>query len=79
MGHLSANPAGPDPSGEPRLERETGSSGHRWLWIIGLVLVIAVGVWYFRGSRASIEAQDRALPPGEAKDKAVKVEAAPRL
>src|SRR6266446_477879 len=67
MGHLSANPAGPDPSGEPRLERETGSSGHRWLWIIGLVLAIAVGVWYFRGSRASIEAQGPGAPGGASK------------
>ena len=67
MGHLSANPAGPDPSGEPRLERETGSTGHRWLWIIGLVLVIAVGVWYFRGSRASIEAQGPGAPAGGGK------------
>src|SRR6266404_2330451 len=67
MGHLSANPAGPDPSGEPRLERETGSSGHRWLWIIGLVLAIAVGVWYFRGSRASIEAQGPGAPAGGGK------------
>jgi len=67
MGHLSANPAGPDPSGEPRLERETGSSGHRWLWIIGLVLVIAVGVWYFRASRASIEAQGPGAPAGGGK------------
>src|SRR6266481_7005525 len=67
MGHLSANPAGPDPSGEPRLERETGSSGHRWLWIIGLVRAIAVGVWYFRGSRASIEAQGPGAPAGGGK------------
>src|SRR6266481_940778 len=67
MGHLSANPAEPDPSGEPRLERETGSTGHRWLWIIGLVLVIAVGVWYFRGSRASIEAQGPGAPAGGGK------------
>src|SRR5258705_305644 len=67
MGHLSANPAGPDPWAEPRLERETGSSGHRWLWIIGLVLAIAVGVWYFRGSRASIEAQGPGAPAGGGK------------
>ncbi len=67
MGHLSANPAGPDPSGEPRREREAGSAGHRWLWIIGLVLVIAVGVWYFRGSRASIEAQGPGAPAGGGK------------
>jgi multidrug efflux system membrane fusion protein len=67
MGHLSANPAGPDPSGEPRWERETGSTGHRWLWIVGLVVLIAIGVWYFRGSRASIEAQGPGAPAGGGK------------
>ena len=67
MGHFSANPAGPDPSGEPRLERETGSTGHRWLWIVGLVVVVAIGVWYFRGPRASIEAQGPGAPAGGGK------------
>ncbi|MCU1242118.1 MAG: mdtA [Candidatus Acidoferrum typicum] len=57
MGHLNANPAGPDPSDEPRLGREPGSKGHRWLWIVGLAVLIAIGVWYFRGSHASTEAQ----------------------
>jgi multidrug efflux system membrane fusion protein len=67
MGHLSANPAGANPSGEPRLGREPGSKGHRWLWIVGLVVLIAIGVWYFRGPRASIEAQGPGAPAGGGK------------
>src|SRR5712672_2843064 len=57
MGHLSANPTGPNPSGERPLGGESGSKGHRWLWIVALAVVIAVGFWYFRGSRSSTEAQ----------------------
>src|SRR6266481_3628574 len=57
MGHLSANPMGPNPSGERPLGGESGSKGHRWLWIVALAVVIAVGFWYFRGSRSSTEAQ----------------------
>src|SRR5882762_7474983 len=57
MGHLSANPMGPNPSGERPLGGESGSKGHRWLWIVALAVLIAVGFWYFRGSRSSTEAQ----------------------
>jgi membrane fusion protein, multidrug efflux system len=57
MGHLSANPAGPDPSGDRPVQRQPASKGHRWLWIIALAALVAVGFWYFRGSRASTEAQ----------------------
>src|SRR5712664_261564 len=57
MGHLSANPAGPDPSGDRPVQRQPASKGHRWLWIIALAALVAVGFWYFHGSRASTEAQ----------------------
>src|SRR5258707_13370199 len=67
MGHLSANPAGANPSADPRLGREPGSKGHRWLWIVGLVVLIAIGVWYFRGSHASTEAQGPGAPGGAGK------------
>src|ERR1700731_4107343 len=67
MGHLNANPAGPNPSGEPRLGREPGAKGHRWLWIVGLAVLIAIGVWYFRGSHASTEAQGPGTPGGSGK------------
>ncbi len=48
MGHLSANPAGPDPSGERPVRREPASKGH-WLWIIALAAIVAVGFLYFNG------------------------------
>jgi membrane fusion protein, multidrug efflux system len=67
MGHLNANPAGPNPSGEPGLGREPGAKGHRWLWIVGLAALIAIGVWYFRGSHASTEAQGPGAPGGGGK------------
>src|ERR1700740_561903 len=67
MGHLSANPAGPDPSGERPVRREPASKGHQWLWIIALAAIVAVGFWYFRGSHASTEAQGPAAPGGSGK------------
>ena len=67
MGHLSANPAGPDPSGERPVRREPASKGHHWLWIIALAAIVAVGFWYFRGSHASTEAQGPAAPGGSGK------------
>ena len=57
MGHLSANPMGPNLSGERPLGGEPGSKSHRWVWIVVFTAVIAVGFWYFRGSRTSTEAQ----------------------
>ena len=69
MGHLSANPMGPNPSGERPLGGESGSKGHRWLWIVALAVVIAVGFWYFHGSRSSTEAQGPGGPGGAAAGK----------
>src|ERR1700730_13603531 len=57
MGHLSANPAEPHPLGEGPVQRNPESKGHRWLWIVTLAAIIAVGYWYFRGPHASTEAQ----------------------
>ena len=67
MGHLSANPPGPIPSGERPVEREPGSKGHRWVWVVALAVLIAVGFWYFRGSRTSTEAQGPGAPGGGGK------------
>jgi multidrug efflux system membrane fusion protein len=66
MGHLSANPSGPNPSGERPLEHE-GLSSHRWVWILVFAILIAVGFWYFRGSRTSTEAQGPGGPGGAGK------------
>ena len=34
-----------------------------WLWLVVVVVVAALGIWYFRGSKGSIEAQGSAAPP----------------
>jgi len=60
---------GPNPSGERPLGGESGSKGHRWLWIVALAVVIAVAFWYFRGSRSSTEAQGPGGPGGAATGK----------
>ncbi len=67
MGHLSANPAGPNPSVEGPVRREPQSKGHRWVWILALAVLIGVGIWYFRGPRSSTEAQGPAAPGGSSK------------
>jgi membrane fusion protein, multidrug efflux system len=64
MGQLSANPGGPDPSGDRPVQRQTASKRRHWLWIIALAALLAVGFWYFRDSRASTEAQGPAAPGG---------------
>jgi membrane fusion protein, multidrug efflux system len=66
MGHLSADIA-PNPPGEPPVRPTTGSTGHRWLWIVALAVVLGLGYWYFRGPRASTEAQGPAVPGGSGK------------
>ena len=67
MGHLSANPMGPNPPGERPLGGDPKSKGHRWLWIVALAILIAIGFWYFRGSRTSTEAQGPGAPAGAGK------------
>src|SRR5258706_16461950 len=64
MGHLSANPTGPNPSAEELVRREPESKGHRWLWILALAVLVGVGFWYFRGPHASTEAQGPGAPGG---------------
>ena len=67
MGDLSANPMGPNPLGERPLGRDPKSRGHRWLWTVALTILIAIGFWYFRGSRTSTEAQGPGAPAGAGK------------
>jgi membrane fusion protein, multidrug efflux system len=45
------------------------SKSHAWLWIVALAVLVALGVWYFRSSRASTEAQGatQGAPGGAAK------------
>ena len=65
MGHLSTDIA-PRPPGEA-VPSKTGSTSHRWLWIVALVGLVGLGYWYFRGPRASTEAQGPAAPGGSGK------------
>jgi multidrug efflux system membrane fusion protein len=67
MGHLSATPLGPEPSRKSPLGREPGAKGHRWIWVVALTVLIAVGFWYYRGSRTSTEAQGPGAPGGAGK------------
>jgi multidrug efflux system membrane fusion protein len=66
MGHLSTSVA-PTPPGEPPVQSAPESKGHRWLWIVALVVVLGLGYWYFRGPRANTEAQGPAAPGGSGK------------
>src|ERR1700682_4390687 len=38
-----------------------------WLWLVVVVVVAALGIWYFRGSKGSIEAQGSAAPGAASK------------
>jgi multidrug efflux system membrane fusion protein len=63
MGHLNSTNlpeasyrrSGSEPEG-----REAKS--HRWLWILVLAVVAALGFWYFKGSKTSTEAQAPGAP-----------------
>ncbi len=66
MGHLSHEALGPSPLGE-RPVRNDGAKSHGWVWIVALAAVIVAGIWYYRGSHASTEAQGPGAPGGATK------------
>src|ERR1700756_1487012 len=68
MGHLSTSVA-PTPPGEPPVQSAPESKGHRWLWIVALVVVLGLGYWSCRGPRANTEAQGPAAPGGSGKSR----------
>ena len=67
MGHLSANPGEPNSLGEGRVQPQSESKGHRWLWVLALAVLVGGGIWYFRAPRASTEAQGPGAPGGSTK------------
>lgn len=67
MGHLSANPGEPNSLGEGRVQRQSESKGHRWVWILALAVLVGGGIWYFRAPRTSTEAQGPGAPGGSSK------------
>lgn len=66
MGHVSHDALGPSPLGK-RPVRTDGAKSHGWVWILVLVAVIVAGIWYYRGSHASTEAQGPGAPGGATK------------
>jgi multidrug efflux system membrane fusion protein len=64
MGHLSATPTEPTPIHEGPAQGEPAGKSYRWVWIVALLVLVGVGVWYFRGPRSSTEAQGPATPGG---------------
>jgi multidrug efflux system membrane fusion protein len=63
MGHLKSTEL-PEPyTHAADSGRAPEAGGRRWLWVVALVVVVALGLWYFR-SKDSTEAQSPAGSPG---------------
>src|SRR6266849_537633 len=57
MGHLNSNLAGPRTRDEESASRLAPARRRGWLWLVVLVVIGALGFWYFRGPKTSTEAQ----------------------
>jgi membrane fusion protein, multidrug efflux system len=67
MGHLnSTNLPERDARDRGLVSEARETKSHGWLWIVALAVIVALGVWYFRSSRASTEAQGSASSAGGA-------------
>lgn len=52
-------------TGDPQAIGQTSAARSKsrwWLWLAIVVIAVALGVWYFRGSRSSTEAQNSGTP-----------------
>jgi membrane fusion protein, multidrug efflux system len=63
MGHLNSAQVS---EGRTRVDAPRSSKGHLWLWIV-VIAALAIGYWYFRGSRPNSQAAGGAS--GEAASK----------
>src|SRR6266849_2732956 len=61
MDPLESNLPGGPYAGQSSL-RAPARKSRRWLWLIVFAVVAAIGFWYFRGSKASTEAQGPGRP-----------------
>jgi membrane fusion protein, multidrug efflux system len=61
----SANLQGP--GAVPQNSATPSAKSRRWLWLLVVLIIVAVGVWYFRGSKASTEAQNPGAPGASTK------------
>lgn len=57
MGHLNSNLPGPGTREEITPRSASEPRGHGWLWVLIVVVIAALGFWYFRGPKGSTEAQ----------------------
>jgi membrane fusion protein, multidrug efflux system len=67
MSHLNSNLSGSTASDEAASRPVAEPRRRGWLWVLIVVVVAALGYWYFRGPKASTEAQGPAAPGGSAK------------
>jgi multidrug efflux system membrane fusion protein len=67
MGHLNSNLPGTRVSDEAASRPVMEPTRRGWLWVLIVIAVAALGYWYFRGPKASTEAQGPAAPGGSAK------------
>src|ERR1700682_3295847 len=67
MSHLNSNLPGSAASDEAASRPFAEPRRRGWLWVLIVVVVAALGYWYFRGPKASTEAQGPAAPGGSAK------------
>jgi len=62
MGHLNSTKLG-DPVDHPDYAAESPAPKSRWwLWILLLAVAVAAGIWYFRDSKSSAQAQSSGAP-----------------
>jgi multidrug efflux system membrane fusion protein len=68
MGHLNSNLSGTRASeGAAVAPPARGAKRRGWLWVLVVIVVAGLGYWYFRGPKASTEAQGPAVSGGSAK------------
>src|ERR1700686_67032 len=67
MGHLNSNLPRTGASDQTVSHPVGEATSRGWLWVLIVIVVAALGYWYFRGPKASTEAQGPAAPGGSAK------------
>jgi multidrug efflux system membrane fusion protein len=67
MGHLNSNVAGTRPTDEAAPRPAAEPKRRKWLWVVVVLVVAVLGYWYFRGPKASTEAQGPAAPGASTK------------
>src|ERR1700720_3151647 len=64
MGHLNSNLPRTRDSDQTASHPAGEATSRGWLWVLIVIIVAVLGYWYFRGPKASTEAQGPAAPAG---------------